>query len=464
MGRASRVRTRAAAAGIAAAALLVGLPTAAHAAPVTQVFRTGLISLEGYQTKQPELEVPSPALDGFIVGMRVQVIDRRGRVIPQTTVMLHHAVFVNRGRFDGDRVANYCAVRDREPFYGSAEEDTPLTFPAGYGYPIHNGDRWHLQAMVMNHKAPHRDVRLRYTVTTDTAPMTPVTPYWVSVACKNQRIYNVPGGGAPGGLDTRSTVWTAPKAGRIVAVAGHLHGGGERVDLREPDCGDRLLASATARYGMPDDPLYAMSPMLHEPSPRSVGIATSATGWTVRAGERIRVDSVYDNTRPHVKVMGIAHIYVAEDGASAGVLCAPLPADVADERLAFPGAPGRVEPPVVHQDISRRDARGVGRAIAFLAGRDVPEGPNAVVDVRRFRFWPPRISVAAGSRITWRFQDRQQHDVSWVEGPRGFASRYEKRGGAYTTQLTEPGTYTYFCSLHPVDMAATITVKAAGTR
>lgn len=450
-----------------AAAVLLGAPAGASAAPVTQTFRTGLITLQGYQTKQPELDVPSPKVDGFLVGMRVQIIDERGRVVPQTIVMLHHAVFVNRGRFNGDRVGDYCAVRNREPFYGSAEEDTPLKFPAGYGYTIRSGDRWHLQAMVMNHRAPLRKVRLRYTVVTETAPMIPVTPYWVSVACKNQRIYNVPGGGTPGALDTRSTVWTAPKAGRIVALAGHLHGGGERLELREPDCGDRVLASATARYGMPEDPLYAMSPMLHEPSPRSVGIATSATGWTVRAGERIRIDSVYDNTRPHVKVMGIAHIYVAEDAAPAagaapapaGPLCPPLPADVGDERLAFPGAPGRVEPPVVHQNISQRDAAGVGRPVAFLPGPVTPLGTSAVVDVRRFAFTPQRVSVKPGTRITWRFQDRQQHDVSWVEGPRGFASRYEKRGGAYVTQLTEPGTYTYFCSLHPVDMSGTVVVK-----
>lgn len=454
-------RTTATAAALVVATVL-GLPGAARADGRTRSYSVGPIPIRGYETLEPDVEVPSPPVDGSLVAMHAEVVDSRGRPVPQTEVMLHHAVFVNRGRFDGDRRGDYCAVRPREPFYGTAEEDTPLRLPPGYGYPIHRGDRWRLQYMLMNHRARHRTVWMRYTVTTDTAPKVPVTPYWVSVACKNQRIYNVPGGGAPGATDVRSTVWTAPRAGRIVALVGHLHGGGESLDLREPDCGGRLLASATARYGGVADPIYAMSPMLHEPSPRSVGIASSAQGWPIRAGERLVVDSVYDNVRPHVKVMGIGHIYMAQDAAGAPppALCPPLPTDVSEVRLPFLGAPGRTEVPVVRQDLSRRGADGVGRPLDLLKTPFTHfTTPHVTIDVRRFAFAPQQAVVAPGTAVTWRFQDRRRHDVSWVEGPRGFASRYERRGGAYTTTFTVPGTYRYFCSLHPVDMPATITVR-----
>ncbi|MCW3039187.1 MAG: hypothetical protein JWM31_1092 [Solirubrobacterales bacterium] len=441
--------------------LLVSCATAS-ASQQTQSFRYGPIAMNGYETREPAegVSVPSPPLDGYLTAMHAIVVDGAGRPVPQTQVMLHHAVFVNDGRFPGDRTSDYCGVRPREPFYGTAEEDSALRLPAGYGYPIHNRDRWRLRYMLMNHKAPHRQVYIRYTVTTESAAMVPVTPYWISVACQVQRIYNVPGGGAAGSNDVRSAVWHVPASGRIVALAGHLHGGGRQIALRQIGCADRTLATSSARYGSSADPIYSMSPMLHEPSPRSVSVPVSETGWAVHEGEAIRVDSVYDNSRPHVKVMGIAHVYVARTKDPGPAACPPLPTDVVDGRLPFLGAPGRPDPPMVNQDLSRRDADGVGHAIPGLGGPPLWSQSNlATVNVRRFAFAPQQLSIKVGTTVRWRFQDRQRHDVSWVRGPRGFASRYLKRGEAYSETFTAAGTYSYFCSLHPVDMPATIVVR-----
>ncbi len=426
---------------------------------MTQTFTSGPLTMQGYETRDVDVAMDSPQVNGYLTDMHAYVVDAQGKAVPQTRVMLHHAVFINHGRFTGDKRALYCNDRPREPFYGTAEEDSALHLPAGYGYPVRKGDRWRAQFMLMNHRAPTRRVFLRYVVTTDTAPHTAVTPYWVSVACQRQRVYNVPGGGAPGSQNVRSTEWAAPKAGRIVALVGHLHGGGERLDLVDPACGNRTLTSAVARYGAADDPIYAMSPMLHEPSPRSVSLSMSSTGWPLRAGQRLRIDSVYDNSRPHVKVMGIAHIYVAEGGAPSDLPCPPAPAQVSEVREVYPGAPGRAEPPVVQQDLSRRDARGVARAIPGISGPVVREAGDTDIAVRGFAFWPRRISVPVGATVNWRFMDRAHHDVSWVRGPRGFASRYLRRGNSYRTQLTVPGHYEFFCSLHPVDMNQTIDVR-----
>ena len=40
--------------------------------------------------------------------------------------------------------------------------------------------------------------------------------------------------------------------------------------------------ASTGRYGMEDDPIYNLSPVLHEPAPRSMSVITSRQGWPVK--------------------------------------------------------------------------------------------------------------------------------------------------------------------------------------
>ena len=74
-----------------------------------------------------------------------------------------------------------------------------------------------------------------------------------------------------------------PEAGRIVAVGGHLHGGALSLDLSQPGCGDRTLVRSKPSYAPKDDPLYAVTPLLHEPDPKVISWWQSATGWPIRA-------------------------------------------------------------------------------------------------------------------------------------------------------------------------------------
>ena len=263
--------------------------------------------------------------------------------------MLHHVFFVNYGRFPGDRQGGDCrraparrsTARGRRTRRSRCHPATAIACARATAGSV----GW----MYMNHRPTRERVYLRYTVTVETDPQIPVTPYWISVSCREGKIYSVPG---DGGVHDRSRTWVVPRGGRIVAGAAHAHGGALSVDVADQRCGGRRLLSSDARYGLPEDPIYNLSPVLHEPAPRSMSVATSATGWAVSRGDRLKITSRYANNSPHSAVMGIMHLYIAH-GAGRPEPCPPLPGDVQTHRLAFLGAPGREAPPLEQPELVR---------------------------------------------------------------------------------------------------------------
>ena len=436
--------------------VLLGAAAPAGAATRTHTFRVGPVSLNGYGTEQGFDAAPTPRRTGFVTAMHARLVDAGGRPVPQERVMLHHVFFTNYGRFDGDRRGGDCRSGGGQTFYGTGEEDQAIELPPGHGYRVRKGDRWRVGWMYMNHRPSRDRVYLRYTVQVSDAPLTPVTPHWISVSCADGKIYSVPGSG---GTHERSRTWRVPRGGRIVAGAAHAHGGALSVEVADQRCGGRRLLSSDARYGLADDPIYNLSPVLHEPAPRSMSVATSRTGWAVSRGDRLKVTSRYANGSPHSAVMGIMHLYVAH-GAGRAQPCPPLPTDVRAQRLAFLGAPGRAEPPLEQPELSELGPDGVARPVADLTGPVAVRRGDAEVRVRGAVFAPRRLSVPSGAVVRWRFSDPVLHDVTLASGPRGFASPYTRRG-SYRKRLSVPGKYKIFCSLHPVTMSQTIEVRPA---
>ena len=435
---------------------LLGLLFAApaEAKTTTHTWRVGPVDMRAYTTQQALEWTRAPKVNGYLTGMYARIVDAAGRPVPQERVMLHHVFFVNHGRFAGDRRAGDCRRRNGETFYGTGEEDQAVEFPAGYGYQLRKRDRWRVGWMFMNHQPVRERVYLQYTITVTDEPRTPVTPYWISVSCNAGKIYSIPGDGT---VHELSRTWTVPRGGRIVVGAAHAHGGALEVDVADERCGGRRLLASTARYGLESDPIYNLSPVLHEPAPRSMSVLTSPTGWAVSRGDRLKVTSRYANDSPHSAVMGIMHLYIAH-GAGRPEPCPPLPTDVQEQRLAFLGTPGRTEPPLEQPELSALGADGVARPVPDLTGPIAVRNGDAAVAVRNAAFRPRRLSVPSGAVVRWRFGDPLQHDVTLASGPRGFASAYTTRG-TYRKRLTVPGQYKIFCSLHPVTMSQTIEVR-----
>lgn len=194
----------------------------------------------------------------------------------------------------------------------------------------------------MNHRSAYDEAYIQYKVTVDTDPsLTPVEPYWLDVRnCSADPIYNVPGTKGRGSTQVRSWDYRVPEAGRVVAGGGHVHGGARRLTLTEPDCEDREIARSVPTWGLPDHPFYNVRPVLHEPGPINMSGFGTPTGIPVAEGERLRLSSLYEDSQPHVRVMGIMVIFVASD-PEVTERCGPLPDDVTTVKTDSPvaGAP-----------------------------------------------------------------------------------------------------------------------------
>jgi len=78
------------------------------------------------------------------------------------------------------------------------------------------------------------------------------------------------------------------------------------------------------------------------------------------------------------------------------------------------------------------------------------------LDIKEFAFAPRTVTVAPGTTVTWVNHDEETHTVTSATG--AFASPALEAHQTFAHTFTEPGTYTYFCALHP-HMRATIVVK-----
>jgi plastocyanin len=80
------------------------------------------------------------------------------------------------------------------------------------------------------------------------------------------------------------------------------------------------------------------------------------------------------------------------------------------------------------------------------------------VHIDNFAFGPARITVAPGTKVTWDNRDDIPHTVTDAAEPREFKSAALDTGDAFSHVFSLPGTYRYFCSLHP-HMQGTVVVK-----
>jgi plastocyanin len=432
-------------------------PREHHADPSlkTYVFRVGPFSIGGYQTFRHNDIVKPPPVAGSIVGMDARIVDLDGDEIPQAQLMLHHNVFTNGGPDDTRRDGACPNNAVKERFYGTSEELRPLTLPRGYGYPTRPADKWKMIWMAMNHRHQRREAYVEYRVTVDPRELTPVTPYWLSIVpCVSDPQYTVAGGGRPGSTHTKSKTFVMPKAGRIVAVGGHLHGGSHELRLTQPACGNRTIARSDPTYAVPGDPIYKVHPLLHEPDPKSITWSQWSDGWAIARGEKLRVSAVYDDSRAHMRVMGISHVYLAaDDSVPRG--CAPPPSDV---QVLDAGFEGRDDPPSVRLMLAKWGGRGKARVIGRPPGVFTQANGDARVVVKNFAFNPPLVSIPRGARLSWSFRDPVIHDATVVRGPRGFATA-TVRHRVQSHRFTVPGEYRLYCSIHQVQMSQVVKVR-----
>jgi len=99
-------------------------------------------------------------------------------------------------------------------------------------------------------------------------------------------------------------------------------------------------------------------------------------------------------------------------------------------------------------------------AAVFAAAASLPAASARAADtevlIDQFTFTPQRFTVKAGTTVTW--TNDVPHTIA--SSSKLFKSKALDTGDKFSFTFTTPGTYEYFCSVHP-HMTGAVVVEAA---
>jgi plastocyanin len=284
--------------------------------------------------------MPKPAVDGYIVGIRPNLTLTNGTIPSVNVIHLHHGVWLNLSAHD------LTDPTYPQRFFASGEEKTWMQLPQGFGYPYKATDQWMLNYMLHNLTPLPMSVYVDYEIdfVPATAPlartMKPVLPVWMDV--ENDEAYPVFDAHRGSGHDGRFTFptdatdpygsgpvkneWTVPQNATLVAVGGHMHPGGLYDTLEDIRPGATLARAKRAGAPAPipgDAPnsVEIFRSQAHYWDKRGavswdMAMTKSPPNWRValKAGDTLRVSATYDVAHQSwYEVMGIMIAYVSYD-------------------------------------------------------------------------------------------------------------------------------------------------------
>jgi hypothetical protein len=411
-----------------------------------------------------------PKVDGFITSFRPNLVRADGKAPPTDVIHLHHAVWLVNLR----------------PTWAAGEEKTAVRLPRGFGWRYRTSDRWILNHMVHN-LTPGTD-RVWITWDMDFVPASSpaarqihaVDTDWVdAMGGKVYPVFDaIQGTGAngrftfpdqaqnpyPDSAIPRNQV-VVTHAGTLVATAGHLHPGGLYTDL------DLTRNGRTVR-------LFRSRAHYFEPAgPVSWDVAMTATrpSWRVRVnrGDVLSVHGTYDTSRASwYEAMAIMPVAITRRPVG-GADPFTRPVDVAGvlthghlpENANHGGGPGPYANAAALPDGPRTTEVDVG---GFLYG----QGDLSLPDARRL---PPVVPVGQSLDFVNRDASRDIfHTITGCRlpctaltgiafplangptfdsgelgtGPAGFTAASNRLSWQTPANLS-PGTYAYFCRIHP---------------
>jgi plastocyanin len=458
---------------LALLALATPGPAAAAAEPAGVQhlhFRFGPIRIHpGQNTISFAATRQRPKVDGFITSFRPNLVRADGTVPPVDVIHLHHAVWIVDNRLT----------------WAAGEEKTAVRLPDGFGWRYRTSDRWILNHMI--HNLTPNDDRVWITWDVGFVPATApaarhihaVETDWVDA--EGGRAYPVfdalHGAGANGrftfpdqapdpyqGGPPRNQ-WVVQHDATLVFTAGHLHPGGLYTDLTLTRNGRTVrLFRSRAHYF---EPAGAVS--------WDVAMTATPSNWRVRVkrGDVLAVHGTYDTTRASwyeaMAIMPLAATLRPVGGA-----------DPFTTRVAVPGV-------LTHGHMPENDHHGGGPA-PYASPAALPDGPRTgAVDVSGFLYGQGDLSlpdarrdppvVAPGQPLQFVNRDASANVFHTITGCRlpcdrrtgiafpladggifdsgelGFGPAFATAAANTITWSTPadlaPGTYAYFCRVHP---------------
>jgi plastocyanin len=78
---------------------------------------------------------------------------------------------------------------------------------------------------------------------------------------------------------------------------------------------------------------------------------------------------------------------------------------------------------------------------------DQPSAASTEVKIDNFSFGPQTLTVPVGTTVTWTNRDDIPHNIVSTDGV--FKSKVRDTDEKFSYTFTKPGTYPYYCSVHP---------------
>ena len=104
------------------------------------------------------------------------------------------------------------------------------------------------------------------------------------------------------------------------------------------------------------------------------------------------------------------------------------------------------------------NSRGIDGTSGTAAGQPRSTAAATQVVIDNFTFDPPTLTIPVGTRVTWVNRDDVPHTATSTAKPKHFDSGTLDTDGQFSHVFTGPGTYEYFCAVHPT-MTGQIIVK-----
>jgi plastocyanin len=103
------------------------------------------------------------------------------------------------------------------------------------------------------------------------------------------------------------------------------------------------------------------------------------------------------------------------------------------------------------------DAPQAAAPVSKATDQAAPAETTRVV-IDNFAFAPRELTIAAGTRVTWVNRDDVPHTATSSAKPRAFDSGALDADDTFSFVFKAPGTYEYFCAVHP-HMTGKVIVK-----
>jgi hypothetical protein len=272
----------------------------AVAAPATKVVRYGPFTVPaataagpGMIENQLRLFVSKPCIDCHITSFTPQLVYADGSpATMETGAMLHHFVLASQFQRDATCGGTLLGLAG-ERFFASGDERTAVAFPPDYGYRVRWYDQWHLLTDLMNMSTSAKTVyvQVTFTVRPSWEPVRPVKPVWLDIDQCGDSQYSI-----PVGFSETTWDWNVNVPGNVVAMLGHVHPHGLYIEATNESEGGVSLCKSAATTA--EHHVLSMSTCVGDP------IAV------VRAGQVVRIHSVYDSPHAADDVMGIMLAYI----------------------------------------------------------------------------------------------------------------------------------------------------------